>query len=358
MMRDILPNLRNWQERGDAIALATVIKTWGSSPRPAAAKMAVNGRGEFAGSVSGGCVETAVIEEALQVLRTGAPRLLRFGVSDEQAWSVGLTCGGSIEVFVERWPALQPSEGENDFCRMWLQGMQRAEPFAVATIVRGEAASVGQHALFLPDGTCQSGFGDQTLLHTVRAQSASFFQREQAQIFSAGGAEVFVESVFPPPKLIIVGAVHIAIPLTALAKALDYQVILVDPRGVFASAERFPHVDRLVRLWPEEALQEIGIDAGTGVVILTHDAKLDDPALKFALSRRPAYLGILGSKRTHEKRIKRLQAEGIPAEQLARVHAPVGLDIGASTPAEIALSIMAEIVAARRRATEGRSNGS
>jgi xanthine dehydrogenase accessory factor len=229
-----------------------------------------------------------------------------------------------------------------------LKGLQESRPFALATIVKGEAAAVGQRALLRPDGTMLSELSDKLLLGVLQEQAASFFQHEQAQVITAGASEIFVESIFPAPKLIIVGAVHVAIPLASMAKMLDYQVILIDPRGAFASGERFPHVDRLVRKWPEEALQESGLDAGACLVILTHDAKLDDPALKYALQHQPGYIGILGSTRTHEKRIKRLQEEGFSDEQLARVHAPVGLEIGASTPAEIALSIMAEIVAQRR----------
>jgi xanthine dehydrogenase accessory factor len=351
-MRDLIPNLLRWRERGDQIALATVTKTWGSSPRPAGAKMAVTASGEFAGSVSGGCVETAVIEEAKKVLAAGEPKLLRFGVSDEQAWSVGLTCGGSIEVFVERIPPASPGQTAllgRDFTKEWLQALAKAEPIAVATILRGETRSLGRHMMLGAEGTIHNEFEDANLTGLVRERAASFLTREHTEIVTSGENEVFVESIFPAPKLVIIGAVHVAIPLITLAKTLDYQVVLVDPRGAFATDERFPHVDRLVRQWPDEALQEIGIDASTCLVILTHDAKLDDPALKFALQKQPAYLGVLGSKRTHEKRIKRLKVEGISDEQLARVHAPVGLEIGASTPAEIALSIMAEIVARRRR---------
>ncbi|MGH7493382.1 MAG: XdhC family protein [bacterium] len=350
-MRDLIPFMLRWRERGDQIALATVTKTWGSSPRPAGAKMAVNASGEFTGSVSGGCVETAVIEEAMKILAAGEPKLLRFGVSDEQAWSVGLTCGGSIEVFVERMPLLSPAQTAlpgHDFMRAWLQALAKAEPMAVATVLRGEEHILGRHMLLSAEGTIHNEFDDEDLTSLVRTRAASWLAREHAEVVTAGEREVFVESILPAPKLIIIGAVHVAVPLITLAKTLEYQVILVDPRGAFATDERFPHVDRLVRQWPDEALQEIGIDAGTCLVILTHDAKLDDPALKFALQRQPAYLGVLGSKRTHEKRIKRLKAEGISDDQLARVHAPVGLEIGASTPAEIALSIMAEIVARRR----------
>ena len=344
-MRDIIPHLMRWRERGEQAALATVIKTWGSSPRPAGAKMAVNEHGEFAGSVSGGCVEAAVIEAAAQTIATGMPKLLRFGVSDEQAWSVGLTCGGSIEVLVEHLPAR-----EQGVMAEWLRGLEQRETLVVATLLRGDAQNVGRHMLLRADGAWRGEMPQPGVSAFVRERAPAFSLREQADLVSLDEWEIFIESIFPAPKLVIVGAVHIAIPLVTLAKTLDYQVFLIDPRGAFATDERFPHVDRLVRQWPDEALQEIGIDAGTCLVILTHDAKLDDPALKFALQHRPAYIGILGSKRTHEKRIARLKEAGISQEQLARVHAPIGLDISASTPAEIALSIMGEIVARRRQA--------
>jgi xanthine dehydrogenase accessory factor len=285
-------------------------------------------------------------------LNTGTPKLLRFGVSDEQAWSVGLTCGGSIEVFVEPWlrrRSGEPTSPEERLVNEWLNCLKKAEPFVVATIIQGETGALGRRALRRADGTMLSESENQSLLSIMSGRAASFLAREQAEVVTAEEGEVFIESFFPARKLIIVGAVHVAVPLTTLAKALDFQVILIDPRGAFATDERFPHVDRLVRQWPDEALQEIGLDAGTSLVILTHDTKLDDPALKFALQHQPAYIGILGSKRTHEKRIVRLKGEGFSDEQLARVHAPVGIDIGASTPAEIALSIMVEIVAQRRR---------
>ena len=353
-MRDILPHLKLWRERGDRLALATVIKTWGSAPRAAGAKMAVNEKGDFVGSVSGGCVETAVISEAMKMIATGAPaKLLRFGVSDEQAWSVGLACGGSIEVLVECWPARQTENAalpQEALLDVWLEDLAQAKPVVVARMLDEQAPGLGRQVLLRRDGSERGELGDESLANILRARAGAFFEREQAEVITAGATAVFVESIFPAPKLIIIGAVHIAIPLATIAKTLDYEVILLDPREAFATEERFPHVDRMLRQWPDEALMKIGIDAGTCIVILTHDPKLDDPALKFALQHRPAYLGVLGSKRTHEKRIKRLKEDGITEEQLATVHAPVGMDLGGRTPAEIALSIMAEIVALRRRA--------
>ncbi len=236
-----------------------------------------------------------------------------------------------------------------DFFNTLAQHLDAGQPVVVATIVRGEPGMIGKHLLISRQSGAAGDIAAPDLAAFLQQQAPAFFARERSEILPFGEMEIFFESIFPAPKLIIIGAVHIAIPLATIAKTLDYQVILIDPRGAFATAERFPHVDRLVRQWPEEALQEIGLDAGSCMVILTHDAKLDDPALKFALQHQPAYIGVLGSKRTHEKRMARMKAAGFTEEQLKRVHAPVGLELGASTPAEIALSIAAEMVAVRRR---------
>lgn len=342
MMHDILPSLLKWQAQGLSAAIATVVKTWGSSPRPAGSRMAIAASGEFAGSVSGGCVETAVIEEAMNVMKTGAPKLLQFGVADETAWSVGLTCGGKIEVFLEPFY-------DKKFFEPLRVNLAGKEPVVMATVIRGASTLPGRHLLVSRAGTIAGDLENTELISSIQQAAPAFLEREHTTVLTFGETEIFVESCFPPPKLIIVGAVHIAVPLAHIAKTLDFNVILVDPRGAFASAARFPHVDQLVRKWPEEALAEIGIDAGACIVILSHDPKLDDPAVKTALQHHPAYIGVLGSRKTHEKRFQRLLAEGVTEEQLRRVHAPIGLNIGAATPAEITVSIMAEIVAQRRR---------
>lgn len=337
-MREISTSLQQWLAAGRATAIATVIKTWGSSPRPAGAKMAINDHGEFVGSVSGGCVETAVIEAAREVIQTGKPRLLQFGVSNEQAWEVGLSCGGKIEVFVTK-----------EFCNHYLNQLERNEPFVVAAIVRGDEALLGRRLLLRQDGTVLGDIADEAIIAAVREQAQSLFSKASSTSLPVGECELFVESCFPPPKLIIIGAVHVAVPLVAMARALDFTIILIDPRGAFATAERFAHIDQLISKWPDEALVELGIDASTCIVILTHDPKIDDPAIKLALQHAPAFLGVLGSRRTHEKRLQRLRADGLSEEQLAQIHAPIGLDIGARSPAEIAVSILAEIVACRRK---------
>lgn len=340
-MHELILQLQKWRERGDAIALATVIKTWGSSPRPAGAKLAVNEHCEMIGSVSGGCVENAVIEEALAVLKTGKPKLLTFGVSDEEAWEVGLACGGTIAVFVEKI---------NEPLEMLLRMYQHGETLVLATITRGEEKEIGKHVWWKREGMVTSESSDTALAARMDATAQTLLGQERTALVNDSVCEIFLESFCPRPKLVIVGAVHIAIPLVTFARELGYQVILIDPRRAFASPERFPHVEELIARWPEVALAEIGIDASTCIVVLTHDPKLDDPAVKFALQQAPAYIGVLGSRKTHEKRLQRLRAEGVSEEQLARLHAPIGLAIGALSPAEIALSIMSEIVAVRRGA--------
>jgi len=229
------------------------------------------------------------------------------------------------------------------------ESLDSGVPVAMATIVRGAPEQVGRGLLIRQDGGISGSLEHPDLEAKVKEHALAMLQGECTAIVQEGDVEVFLESILPPSKLIIVGGVHIAIPLATIAKSLDYQAILIDPRPAFATVDRFPHVDRLIRKWPEEAFAEVGIDAGTCVAILTHDPKIDDPAVKLALQNSPAYIGVLGSRKTHEKRIKRLLADGLSQEQLSRLHAPIGLNLGGRTPAEIAVSIMAEIIACRRQ---------
>jgi xanthine dehydrogenase accessory factor len=228
--------------------------------------------------------------------------------------------------------------------------IESGAPIVLATIIHGAENEIGRHLLIRRDGSTQGDFDDPTLVTRVKERAAKLLAQEGSETLRDGEREIFLESYFPPSKLIIVGAVHIAIALVTFAKELGYKVILVDPRQAFATEARFPHVDALIRKWPDAALAQIGIDASTAIVILTHDPKLDDPAIKYALQFSPAYIGVLGSRRTHEKRLHRLKQDGLTEEQLAKLRAPIGLDIGGQTPAEIALSIISEIVAVRRGA--------
>lgn len=346
-MRDILEAILGWIDQGKAVALATVIRTWGSSPRQAGAKMAVSADGEFVGSVSGGCVEGAVIEEGLQSLRTGRPKWLQFGVADETAWDVGLACGGEIDVFVE--PVYPGGMQAQVLRELWL-ALPAAEAHVLAHIVRAPQPFLGRWLLFREGKEPLGDFPEQ-LWEGAVAQARLQSRTNQAiiapVICEGEEIEVFFETEGPPPRLIIVGAVHISIALAAQAKSLRYEVFVVDPRQAFATQSRFPMVDGLIQKWPDRALAEIGIHQATAVAVLTHDPKIDDPALLVALGSPAFYVGALGSHKTQLARRERLQEMGLGETQLARLHGPIGLDLGGRAPEEIALSIMAEIVAVR-----------
>ena len=335
-MLDVLPDIERWRKEGRPIALATVIETWGSAPRPAGAKMAMTADARIAGSVSGGCVEAAVVEAGMEVIETGKPHLLHFGVSDETAWGVGLACGGKIEVFVKTL--------ESESYREIKKLLDEGRPIALVTVIEGPGT--GRELVVEESGAVVGRLGgelEEKVISEARAALAEGLSRRSRP----QDTEVFIDVIAPSPTLIVVGGVHIAIPLTALAKTLGYRTVIVDPRGVFGSKERFPHADRLMSEWPAEALQEIVLNRSTAVAALTHDPKLDDPALRSALQSPAFYVGALGSRKTQKKRRKRLLEGGLSEEQVARLWAPIGLDIGSRTPEEIALAVMAQIVAAR-----------
>jgi xanthine dehydrogenase accessory factor len=339
-MRDVLAEIDRWQAEGRAVALATVVETWGSAPRRAGAKLALTADQRIAGSVSGGCVEGAVVEAGGEVLKTRRPRLLHFGVADETAWAVGLSCGGTIEVFVE---PLDPA-----FHEAVRSQIATERPAAVVTVLKGSEAIVGRKLLLRADGEVQGSIGaglDETAAAAGRAALAE--GRSQRRPLPANGGEVFVDVLRPSPTLVLVGGVHIAIALTTLAKALGYRTIVVDPRRAFGTAERFPHADRVVDAWPDEGLDQIGLHSDSAVAVLTHDPKLDDPALRAALRSPAFYVGALGSKATQARRRQRLLEAGVTEEQIGRLRAPIGLDLGGRSPEEIALSVMAQIVAVR-----------
>jgi xanthine dehydrogenase accessory factor len=343
-MRDVLPDIDRWRAQGQAVALATVIQTWGSAPREVGAKMAMTAGAEIAGSVSGGCVEGATFEAASEVLATGQPQLLHFGVADDTAWEVGLACGGTIEVFVE------PLKDE------WFAALRASllaeRPVVTVTVVRGPGNLLGRKFLLAgedsaPQGALGGG-ADEPALAAARAALAEGKSRRAPLALPAGAeAEIFVEVSLPSPTLIIVGGVHIAIALASLAKTLGYRTVVVDPRKSFGTETRFPHVDQLIQAWPDEALAQVGLNRATAVAMLTHDPKLDDPGLRVALPSSAFYVGALGSQKTQARRRERLLAEGLTEAQLNRLYGPIGLDLGARTPEEVALAVMAEVVAAR-----------
>jgi len=340
-MRDILTNLIQWKDEGKSIALATVVQTWGSSPRKAGSKMAITSDGQMVGSVSGGCVENAVVEAGLEALKTQKPQLLHFGVADETAWEVGLACGGSIDIFVEPF--------DLDFFEEIKSVLENEETAVAVTVVRGPNELLGRELLIREDGQTTGAFGNEWDEKVLTLAQVSLSQGVSRRVELNEGIEVFIEAILPSPALIIVGGVHIAISLVSLAKMLGYRTILIDPRKAWGNDERFPHVDRLIQEWPQDAFKQIKITRSTAIAMLTHDPKLDDPALKISLSSSAFYVGALGSKTTHTKRRERLLNDGLSELQLSQLHAPIGLSIGAQSPEEIALSIMAEVVNANRK---------
>ncbi|MEA4907021.1 MAG: XdhC/CoxI family protein [Anaerolineaceae bacterium] len=340
-MRDILPVLEEWSQTTGRIALATVMRTWGSSPRGVGAKMALTPDGKIAGSVSGGCVEGAVFETGLAVLTSGVPQLVHFGVADETAWSVGLACGGQLDVFIR---PLDP-----DVLPLYHAAFQAGKALCTAIVVRGPQDWFGKE-LLVSGGQRLAGGIDPALDDAIIAQAG----RPAAGLVDyetrGGPIEVFFDVVAPQPVLVIVGGAHTSIPLANIARTLDYYTVVVDPRRAFGNAERFPDVDRLLQAWPQDVLPELDLGDNTAIAVLTHDPKIDDPALVLALQSQAFYVGALGSPTTQAARRQRLLAAGVPPEQLARIHGPIGLKLGSDTPQELALAIMAEIVAARHGA--------
>ncbi len=347
-MREIIEAIGRWSEQDEPIAVATVIETWGSAPRGVGAKMALTPSHRIAGSVSGGCVESAVFEAGIETLESGRPQLLRFGVADETAFeTVGLACGGSIEVFVEPLaPALRA---------FWQRIYERDIPAATATIVQGPEAWLGYKLMLDAEGAIAqiTKAAEASETYTALLHAAQEALREGASrrvaLHTVGSAPVvaFVEALLPRPTLIIVGGVHIAIALTTLAKAMGYCVIVVDPRSAFGNSQRFPHADRIINEHPRKAFESLTITRSTAIVTLTHDAKFDDPALHVALASPAFYVGALGGRKTREARRRRLADAGLDEAQLSRLHSPIGIDIGARSPEEIALATMVQIVAAR-----------
>jgi xanthine dehydrogenase accessory factor len=341
-MRDVLDEIVRWQSAGEQVALATVVSVRGSAPRQVGATLAVSASGEIAGSVSGGCVEPAVIEEGLRAIRTGQPKMLQYGITEEQnVEQIGLSCGGEIRVFVERL---------GDISRL-AHAFEAREPIARATIVVGEepaGASIIVPETGDPVGTLGDAARDSAAVTRARQRlTRGEPGTAPLEVMTGSQPEVFY-AVWPaPPSLIIVGAGHISIPLARIARILGYHVTIVDPREAFATRDRFPDADELLIAWPDEVLAQLPLTSSTAIAVLTHDEKFDVPALVTALNAPVGYVGAIGSRGTRESRNTRLREQGITDAQIARIHGPIGLDIGANAPEEIALAIMAQVVAAR-----------
>jgi len=344
-MKDLLRDLDRWHEAGRRIALARVVDVEGSGPREAGAAMAVTAEGEVAGSVSGGCVEGAVVQEALAVLEAGEGRLVSFGYSDDEAFAVGLTCGGTVHLFIEPLTSYEELRA----------AVLDDAAMALATVVDGpglgstlQVGSAGD-----PTGT----LGDPDLDRVVTRDARGQLEAGLTEVRHYGPhgearedtVAVFIQTFAPPPRMLIFGAVDFTAALARAAKLLGYRVLVCDAREVFATEERFPMADEVVVEWPHRLLERMGHELGPrdAVCVLTHDHKFDVPALVAALGTEAGYLGAMGSRRTDAERTERLRAEGVDDEALARVMAPIGLDLGARTPEETAVSICAEIIACR-----------
>ena len=338
-MKDLLPTINNWVNEPKPFAIATVIQTWGSSPRPVGSTMLVSKDMEMAGSVSGGCVEGAVVKAALPLIEQGIGQRLSYGITDEDAWAVGLSCGGSMQVFAERFLAFDGRPTEKAAWEQLQKCLQNNEPCVLLTKI---ADGQGAHSLLSPDGNVAG----QPISEGLKAEGLRAYKERKTQVIETDN---YFAHVFPrKSQMLIIGAAHITVDLVKLAGMYDFETVVIDPRGVFANKTQFTSPpDRLFEHYPSEVLPDFALDAYTYAVILSHDPKIDDNALHILLKSDVAYIGALGSRKTHAKRLARLQAAGFSEEEIARVHAPIGVDIKAKTPAEIALSVMGEIISVK-----------
>ncbi len=336
-MLDIFSTLQQWVQSNETVAIATVVKTWGSSPRQAGAMLGLTATGQMVGSVSGGCVETAVVQAGQTVLAADQPQLLHYGIADEMAWDVGLACGGNVDIFVQpltqlALPTLQAA-------------IAKEETIAIATLIAStDQAAIGQTCILTNHDDDQIAHEDavSVLLHAHAQHGLA--TKTCAYIHIDADTQIFVNVIIPAPKLIAVGGVHITQALFGFAKPLGFRTVLIEPRQLFGSADRFTNADELCNLWPDAALDSIVITPSTAIAVLSHDPKLDDPALIAALQSKAYYVGALGSRKTQASRRMRLLAAGVDQAAIDRLHGPIGLNLGGRQPAEIALAIMAEIV--------------
>ncbi|MPZ71708.1 MAG: XshC-Cox1 family protein [Nitriliruptorales bacterium] len=347
-MRDIVAELGQWWSAGHSFSLATVVDVYQSAPRRPGAAMGVDADGTVAGSVSGGCVEGAVYEVAQEAMGSGEPQRVRYGISDDDAFAVGLTCGGEIDLLVEPvTPDRLPFFGDV------VASIAAEEPVAVATVVSGPA-ELGAKLAVWPDRSAGS-LGAEGLDVGAGDDARGMLEQGQTGIRSYGAhgerrlddVEVFVASFAPRPRMLVFGAIDFARAVAQIGHFLGYRVTVCDARGVFATPKRFPDADEVVVEWPHRYLERVDVDAHTVICVLTHDPKFDVPVLELALRTDAAYVGAMGSRRTHDDRVERLRDRGLTDAELARLSSPVGLDIGARTPEETAVSITAEIIQCR-----------
>lgn len=347
-MRELLTDLEGFSLLEVAPARAVVIRTFGSAPRPEGAVLLVAGDGRLAGSVSGGCVEGAAYEEVERARRDGHARVIRYGISDEQAWDVGLACGGTIDVLIEPRVDAAVAAAARDLGRAVVTPLPGDAPGpAFGAAAPGDGAIPAAPLVVDATGTLSGTTGDAAADAALVAAATDALERGRSRTVEAGGRQYFVEAYPHRPRLVIVGAVQVAIALVAIARTLGYATVVVDGRATFATRERFPDADEVIVGWPDEVADRIGLGRADAVAVLTHDVKFDEPAIVTALARGCRYVGAVGSRKTQADRRARLLEAGVAAEDLARLRGPIGLDLGGREPPETALSIMAEVVAAR-----------
>ena len=357
-MKDLLQTIDTWQADGLAIARAVVVRTFGSSPRREGATMLRADDGRLAGSVSGGCIEGAAATRMEDAQASGRQRVVRFGVSDEQAWDVGLACGGTIDILVQ--PRIPPAAIE----AIRATAVGRSGGRAIVTSLPagtpgpsmsgselGPTADMEAPLVVYDDGRTEGSLGDGDSDARATEAALAALARGASTTLEMGEHQVFVEVYPVRPRLVIVGAVSVAMSLTHLAHDLGYETVVIDGRAAFATEERFPDADQLVVGWPDEVADEIGLAPGDAVAVLSHDPKFDEPAIVEALRRGCRYVGAIGSRKTQRERRARLLERGATPQQLDRLRGPIGLDLGGREPVETALAIMSEIVALRYQAS-------
>ena len=353
-MKELLETLDGWRADGVEAGRAVVVRTFSSAPRPEGAVLLLAGDGRIAGSVSGGCVEGAAAEEIERARETGHSRVIRYGITDEQAWGVGLACGGTIDVLV------QPAVPEQSIAAARAAGSEGGHGSAVITPLPADSppGEIGPHEtghgappeaplVVRDDGSLEGSLGEPDLDAELVAAAREALNRGASRIVELGGRAFFIEAFPVRPRLVIVGAVEVARSLDTLARNLGYETVVIDGRAAFATRERFPDADRLIVGWPDEVADEIHLGPHDAVAVLSHDVKFDEPAIVAALRRGCRYVGAVGSRKTQADRRERLRAAGLSEAELARLHGPIGLDLGGRGAAEMALAILAEIVAER-----------
>jgi len=363
-MRELLPTIEAWQRDRVGIARAVVIRTFGSSPRREGATMLGADDGRISGSVSGGCVEGATAEHMAEARATGQQRVVRFGISDRDAWDVGLACGGTIDVLVQ--PVIPPAALEavratardRRAGRAIVTALPAGSPTgAIGASQLGPTAAVEDQLIVHEDGRLVGSLGLADSDLALAKECLAAIARGTSTVVELAGRQLFVEAFPTRPRLVVVGAVEVAVSLVRLARDLDYETIVIDGRPAFATRERFPDVDQLIIGWPDEVAADIELGHGDAVAVLSHDPKFDDPAITAALRRGCRYVGAIGSRKTQKARRARLQKAGLEPAQLDRLHGPIGLDLGGREPAETALAIMSEIIAVRHGASGRSSRG-